>query len=184
LIYAPEGDLLTPRSSIKKETQEEYAKWLSSVFGRTTRVGLGTYTFRTPSGSSKRWTEPGRQYVSRAALQLAGLLVANGSTFFVTLEEGSDTRRLHLHSLETNELRTRALIHKWWAKKYGFESHRLVSSLAGVSMYVTKYVTKSDLPFWAGGPLFRELQGEGAPGVDKGVKVADGESAHVARASG
>lgn len=45
-------------------------------------------------------------------------------------------------------------IHKWWAKQYGFESYKIVKSMKGVSMYVTKYVTKTDMPFWAGGPYF------------------------------
>jgi len=49
----------------------------------------------------------------------------------------------------------RELIHREWGKRYGFESYRDVDSLKGVSMYVTKYVVKSDMPFLAGGPLFR-----------------------------
>jgi len=71
----------------------------------------------------------------------------------------------------------RKVVHLWWAKSYGFESYRVVSSIKGVSLYVTKYVTKSDLPFWAGGRGFKEL-------VDKGGNVGGGEGSHVASSSG
>lgn len=138
-----------------EEVREEYGKWLSSVFGQVPQVGLGTYTFRDPPIRLGRpVVSIGRQYASRAAKQLEFLLTANGSSCFITLEEGSLTRRLHLHSLETSDPRMRELIHRQWGRRYGFESYRDVRSKMAVSLYVAKYVTKSDLPFWAGGPLF------------------------------
>jgi len=44
---------------------------------------------------------------------------------------------------------------EWWKEKYGHRKVDVVHSRGGVSDYVTKYVTKSDMPFFAGGPLFR-----------------------------
>lgn len=143
------------RAALVSASREGFGKWLSNVFGQVPRVGLGTYTFREPLMSSDRQrTTIGRQYVQGAAERLVSLLMENGSTCFVCVEVGSDTRRLHLHSLESNEEKSRKIIHKWWEKKYGFESYKSVESLKGVSLYVTKYVTKSDMPFWAGGPLY------------------------------
>lgn len=148
--------------SSKEQLQEEYGRWLSSVFGQLPQVGLGTYTFRPPDGQSSSgavWDGIGRQFAMRAARQLESFLMANGSTYFVALEEGSLTRRLHLHSLESNDRCLKDQIHQWWEKRYGFESYRRVNSLKGVSMYVTKYVVKSDLPFLAGGPLYKSAIG-------------------------
>jgi len=148
-------DMILSNAVSKAASREEFGKWLSNVFGRAPRVGLGTYTFREPGTESRRTrTTIGLQYVKRAGAQLASLLQENGTTCFICVEVGSDTRRLHLHSLESNDLPQRKLIHRWWSRKYGFESYKSVESLKGVSMYVTKYVTKTDMPFWAGGPLF------------------------------
>lgn len=151
-----DDDMIHSRKTLVKSVREEYAKWLSSVFGQVPQVGLGTYTFQNPDiKSHPLYNTIGRQYVSRAARQLVSLLLAHGSTCFVCVEEGSDTRRLHLHSLETLEGRTKSQVHQWWRRKYGFESYKVVSSLQGVSLYVTKYVTKGDMPFYADGPLYR-----------------------------
>lgn len=147
--------MILSNAAMKAASREEFGKWLSNVFGRAPRVGLGTYTFRDQDTTLDRQrTTIGRQFVSRAATQLVSLLQESGTTYFVCVEAGSDTRRLHLHSLESNESPQRKLIHRWWTRKYGFESYKSVESLKGVSMYVTKYVTKTDMPFWAGGSLF------------------------------
>lgn len=158
-------DRLLSNAVMAAASREEFGKWLRSVFGRAPQVGLGTYTFRDPdTGLNPMRSTNGRQYVSLAGARLACLLQESGSTYFICVEVGSDTRRLHLHSLESNDLRVRNLIHSWWKKKYGFESYKEVDSLRGVSLYVTKYVTKTDMPFWAGGPLYQN--------VEEGVKAA------------
>lgn len=177
MIYAREIGIVPSVKALSKESQEEYGKWLSVVFGREPRVGLGTYTFRDPPTELTRTQSTvGRQYVARAANSLVALLTASGTTFFVALEEGSSTRRLHLHALESSKLQESQIVHRWWAKKYGFESYRRVSSLEGVSLYVAKYVTKQDLPFWAGGPGYRSL--------DRGEKIEAVSGAYVASSSG
>lgn len=164
-LWSDDGSILS-NAALMAASRESFGKWLQGVFGQVPRVGLGTYTFREPDIELSRTRSTiGQQYVRNAGRRLASLLEANGSTYFVCVEVGSDTRRLHLHSLETNELQTRSLIHMWWKKRFGFESYKVVSSLKGVSLYVTKYVTKSDMPFWAGGGLYYTFRGptEGGP---------------------
>lgn len=178
-------DVMVPSDvAISKAAQEEYGKWLSSVFGQAPRVGLGTFTFRPPDttlgrsrGSTVEWSSPGRQFVGGAARRLVSLLTASGTTFFVALEVGSHTRRLHLHALESSDPQESRIVHEWWRRRYGFESYRAVDSLKGVSLYVAKYVTKADLPFWAGGPLFRRW-------LDKREIVSSVRGAYVASSTG
>lgn len=174
-LLSDDGSILS-NAAMMAASREKFGEWLSSVFGQVQQVGLGTYTFRTPDTESRAWTKIGLQYVKGAASRLAHLLEANGSTFFVCAEVGSDTRRLHLHSLETNSVQDRKIVHEWWKKRFGFESYKNVESLKGVSLYVTKYVTKSDMPFWAGGPLYYNIM----KGV-KAVAVPEGDLTPVAK---
>lgn len=135
-----------------REVREEYSKWLVSVFGYSEVLTLGTFTFRNLDLPSYK---PGLQRVSRAGQKLVDLFSGNGSSVFAVVEVGTDTRRLHLHSLSNLDAIRLRIVHSWWRKKYGHEKQDLVSSRGGVSDYVTKYVTKSDMPFFAAGPLFR-----------------------------
>lgn len=134
------------------EVREEYARWLTSVFGSSEVLTLGTFTFRSLALPNYK---PGRQRVGNAAQKLVEKLESNGTSAFVVAEEGTDTRRLHLHSLSNLDPLRLKIIQKWWRLKYGHNKVQFVMSRGGVSEYVTKYVTKSDMPFWAGGPLFR-----------------------------
>lgn len=144
-----------------EDVRKEWSSWLQDVFGSSKELTLGTYTFRPRDIRSelvlKRGTpwKPGRQYVQRVAPKLLDLLVHNGSSAFVVVEEGTDTRRLHLHSLQCSPMQWQKVVKRWWETNHGFVKLVDVSSREGVSFYVTKYVTKSDMPFWAGGPLFR-----------------------------
>lgn len=113
---------------------------------------LGTFTFRNLDLPNYR---PGLQRVETAAQRLVRMLVDNGSSVFVVVEEGTDTRRLHLHSLSNCDRLRHQIVGKWWTKRYGHKKLDMVVSRGGVSSYVTKYVTKGDMPFWADGPLFR-----------------------------
>lgn len=152
------------------DVRREYARWLQSVFGSSERLMLGTYTFRNPDIKYGQWTVPGRQYVSRAGQRLHDLLLAHGSSAIVCVEEGTDTRRLHLHSLQSLDSKTEKIVEQWWQRTHGFVSLRNVHSREGVSMYVTKYITKSDMLFYAGGPMFSAYK-ESNSGVRK---VAEG----------
>lgn len=140
------------------DVREEYARWLGSVFGSSEGLILGTYTFRNPDMKSVLWTKPGRQFVNRAGQKLQDWLMASGSSAIVVVEEGTDTRRLHLHSLQNLDLIQAKIVEAEWRRKYGHVKLDLVRRREGVSMYVTKYVTKSDLLFYAGGPLFKEYK--------------------------
>jgi len=155
------GIVLSGQPGIR-EVREEYAKWLTGVFGYSEVLMLGTFTFRNLDIPNYR---PGLQRVTVAGQKLVDLLVSNGTSAFVVVEAGTDTRRLHLHSLSNlDQIRLR-IVHGWWRKKYGHEKQDLSYSRGGVSSYVTKYVTKGDMPFFAGGPLFRthnEDRGGGA----------------------
>lgn len=135
--------------------QKEWAKWLQSVFGSSEALTLGTFTFRNPDSKKyPGWTAPGQRYVRRAAQKLEGFLGANGSSYVVVVEEGSDTRRLHLHSLSNSDKRLMRLSQVWWERDQGFVALRDVRSREGVSMYVTKYIVKTPKMFYAGGPAF------------------------------
>lgn len=144
--------IILPGQPSRLEVREEYAKWLQSVFGSSEELTLGTYTFRNLDIPNYK---PGRQRVERAARKLVDLSLANGMSVFVVAEEGTDTRRLHLHSLSNLERQRLEVIQEWWRRNYGHSNCKLAVSRLGVSQYVTKYVTKGDMPFWAGGPLFR-----------------------------
>lgn len=50
------------------------------------------------------------------------------------------------------------IVEMWWRRKYGHVALRNVRSKKGVALYVTKYVTKSDLLFYAGGPAFTPVK--------------------------
>jgi len=134
------------------EVREEYSRWLLSVFGYSEELTLGTFTFRNLDLPNYR---PGLQRVTVAAQRLVGLLASNGTSGFVVVEVGTDTRRLHLHSLSNLDSRRIQVVGLWWREKYGHRKIDIVYSRGGVSDYVTKYVTKSDMPFFADGPLFR-----------------------------
>jgi len=135
-----------------REVREEYSKWLASVFGFSEELTLGTFTFRNLDIPNYR---PGLQRVTSAGQKLVDLLESNGTSAFVVVEAGTDTRRLHLHSLSNLDSRRLKVVSEWWKAKYGHKKVELVHSRGGVSDYVTKYVTKSDMPFFAGGPLFQ-----------------------------
>lgn len=144
--------MIASRKELVKRSREEYGKWLGSVFGYSEVLTLGTFTFRNLDIQNYK---PGPQRVTIAAQRLVDLLASNGTSAFVVVEVGTDTRRLHLHSLSNLDSRRESVVHQWWKRKYGYEKTDIVQSRGGVSDYVTKYVTKSDMPFFAGGPLFR-----------------------------
>lgn len=135
----------------RREVREEYSRWLASVFGFSEELMLGTYTFRNLDLPNYK---PGLQRVATAGQRLVSKLVDNGMSAFVVVEVGTDTRRLHLHSLSNCDRVRQEIVGKWWSQRYGHRGLKAVVSKGGVSAYVTKYVTKSDMPFFAGGPLF------------------------------
>lgn len=117
-----------------------------------------TFTFRTPEQNST-WTHPGTSFVKRAMRKLDSKLTACGMTWFGVVEEGSNTRRLHLHYLirlgDDGDSRWLRIMRLWWERDYGFTEETRVGSRAGVSVYVTKYVTKGTGIFSAGGRGWR-----------------------------
>lgn len=150
-MYFEEDDMIASRKALVKSAREEYGKWLRRVFGYSEELTLGTFTFRNLDLPNYK---PGVQRVTIAGQKLVGLLGANGTSAFVVVEAGTDTRRLHLHSLSNLDALRLKVVHGWWRSKYGHEKVDLVHSRGGVSDYVSKYVTKSDMPFFAIGPLF------------------------------
>lgn len=148
-----DDDMIASRKALGKSAREEYAKWLASVFGYSEELTLGTFTFRNLDIERYR---PGLQRVMIAAQKLVDVLVDNGTSVFVAVEAGTVTRRLHLHSLANCSKEVMAaLVAEEWREKYGHRKIDVVHARMGVSEYVTKYVTKSDMPFFADGPLFR-----------------------------
>jgi len=136
----------------RREVREECSRWLQSVFGSSEELTLGTFTFRNLD--IERY-QPGLQRVMIAGQKLVDKLVDNGMSVFVAVEAGTVTRRLHLHSLSNCAKETLiALVAEEWREKYGHRKIDVVHSRGGVSDYVTKYITKSDMPFFAAGPLF------------------------------
>lgn len=138
-----------------EDVHKEMARWLQGVFSLSAVLTMGTFTFRNPDSSKTTgWTAPGRQYVGRVAQLLERRLESNGSSAFVCVEEGTDTRRLHLHSLSNTPKEVLRILERDHTSKHGYVGLRDVSSREGVSKYVSKYVTKSDIMFYAGGPAF------------------------------
>lgn len=144
------------RSYTGKSVQKEWASWIANVFGPSELVTeLVTFTFRTPQSGST-WTEPGTSYVKHAMLKLDRKLTVLGMTWFGVVERGSDTRRLHLHYLVRHgDPRWLRVVRLWWERDYGFTQASDVRTGEAVSVYVTKYVTKAEGHFTAGGAGWR-----------------------------
>lgn len=130
--------------------REALAEWLRLSFA-TDAVRLSTWTFRTPP-----WGVVGVQYASKAGQQLADRLSRSTRSAFLARERGSESGRQHWHGLIADHgLVPLQWIERWWQEKYGFTKVSEPTPVAEASsLYVTKYVLKSDLQFHAVGPRF------------------------------
>lgn len=132
--------------------REALAEWLRVSFA-TDAVRLSTWTFRTPP-----WGTVGVSYASRAGLQLSQRLDRSGLSAFLARERGSESGRQHWHGLVavTEKVYTPLeWTERWWQNKYGFTKiGEPTEPRAAATAYVTKYVLKSDLQFYAVGPRF------------------------------
>lgn len=162
---ADRGDYLTaegmPKWSEQNERRNAWSAWLTSVFDDQL-VELVTLTFSTaPWQQALMEKGPTETRVLRASRQFQRDLIAMGTTsFFGVVESGSFSGRRHIHTLVTQPSRESWLLRESLARmrtKEGLVDVRPVSSIGGVSMYVTKYVTKDREPQWfAGGPLWHQ----------------------------
>ena len=127
---------------------EALAEWLRESFA-TDAVRLSTWTFRTPP-----WGAVGEQYASKAGSLLSERLSRGGVSAFLARERGTLEGRQHWHALSTDHA-SLDLARRWWNDKYGFTKvSDVVDSSTAASLYVSKYVVKSDLQFYAVGPRF------------------------------
>lgn len=149
------------RPSESQERRDAWAAWLSAVFeGQLTE--LLTLTFSTaPWQQALTDQGPTNSRVLRAARKFQEDLTEMGTmSFFGVVESGAWSGRRHIHTLVTQPHRETWLLRESLARmrtSSGLVDVRPVSSIGGVTSYVTKYVTKDVDPQWfAGGPLWRQ----------------------------
>lgn len=140
---------------------EEYAEWLTRVFGRSVDpVYFQTLTFAPlPYELFRSTAGPSVTRVNRAGSWLSWYMTRAipTATYFSVVEAGSLNGRRHLHSLISAPESSIRAAQRWHETRHGFGALEKVDSVGGVSGYVTKYVTKSVDPVWfAGGPLWRQ----------------------------
>lgn len=159
---ADRGGDLTAKGLPKSASEERrgaWGSWLGTVFeDRLTE--LVTSTFSTmPWQQALTEKGPTESRVRRAAVKLQKELGAmDRVSFFGVIESGAWNGRRHIHCLVSQPDREQWLLRESLARmrsQNGLVDVRPVSSIGGVAMYVTKYVTKSHDPYWfAGGPLW------------------------------
>lgn len=155
---------LTTTSMLVSYTQlavrKEWEQWLTVVFGSNEDVArLVTFTFHRPCLAQSTWTKPGGLLVRSAASKLDAKLAALGMTWFGVEEEGTVTRRRHLHYLvkwarereDSGGDKWLRVVRLWWERDFGFTNVKEVVSREAVCMYVVKYVVKSGPSFWTAG---------------------------------
>lgn len=141
------------------ERRVAWSTWLSSVF-EDQLTELLTFTFSTaPWQQALIEKGPTNTRVLRAARSLEAQFLGMGSvSFFGVVESGRWSGRRHIHTLATQPGRETWLLRETLARMRtaeGLVDVRPISSIGGVSNYVTKYVTKDADPQWfAGGPLW------------------------------
>lgn len=151
------SDRVRERDAMERSASSALGAWLMArLITRTNAAGkvtLLTWTFADQRGRAPSFAFA--RGVGERLLQLHDV------TMFSVMEFGSQTGRLHWHSIAALEEGAGNLswLMSLWERRYGFVSERVrsTSPSIGAALYVSKYVTKSldAMPFVASGPGFR-----------------------------